>query len=503
MVNTPNHNYNIPNEGTTNWHIPLNENFEQLDTDIEIRGLEEDKSDHEPQVGTKYEATDSGAVYHGDGDKWVLTDRIVDHISARQIQTNGPRIVSPSIDGGYDSLQSAIDDAAEGGSSTIWLSENIEENVVIPKDDEVNWYRRGGITIKGVSEPYTKITDKKEDGETPVITGTDSNAQLHHFTLKNIHIDGSSSSGPAMRFGPSVPFLTLINCRTNMPNVISKPFFGSFERCYFENQATFVEVSRGPAGGPVTTDTPMIVSAGNLLRIDRCTFRSSTGETNWALLWLCQINNLELTQPEFKVKNSQYDESTDHAVASCLIDGACGDIHMDSPYCEGLMDTHYRTARTPLTETGSPRAIFMENARGQHYTIDQKVAGIYIKTDGAEDKHLVTNASASPDSYFKTPPNTLVTLSGSRTEVAPKILEGSYPQDTVNTPALPSSTGEANAVRNPNPMDCLVYHNGKGAEINLNFGTLYGSPAYVPNNREISFSGQVPTNWTWVGIPIR
>lgn len=43
MENTPNHNYNVPSEGTTNWHIPLNENFEQIDIDIEIRGTESDK----------------------------------------------------------------------------------------------------------------------------------------------------------------------------------------------------------------------------------------------------------------------------------------------------------------------------------------------------------------------------------------------------------------------------------------------------------------------------
>ena len=41
MPQTPNHGYNVPNEGAQDWHVPLNDNFEQYDTDIEIRRSEE------------------------------------------------------------------------------------------------------------------------------------------------------------------------------------------------------------------------------------------------------------------------------------------------------------------------------------------------------------------------------------------------------------------------------------------------------------------------------
>jgi hypothetical protein len=70
MPETPNHGYNVPDEGTQNWHEPLNENFEAYDTDIEVRDEEANLGDYEPKEGAKFLATDSGAVYLGTGSRW-------------------------------------------------------------------------------------------------------------------------------------------------------------------------------------------------------------------------------------------------------------------------------------------------------------------------------------------------------------------------------------------------------------------------------------------------
>lgn len=70
MGETPNHEYNVPVQGQENWHEPLNENFEQYDTDIEIRDQEANRGEYEPKAGAKYLATDTGAVFVGDGDTW-------------------------------------------------------------------------------------------------------------------------------------------------------------------------------------------------------------------------------------------------------------------------------------------------------------------------------------------------------------------------------------------------------------------------------------------------
>ena len=73
MPQTPNHGYNVPNEGAQDWHVPLNDNFEQYDTDIEIRDTDGNRSNYDPKQGAKFLATDTGRVYEGDGSNWNAT----------------------------------------------------------------------------------------------------------------------------------------------------------------------------------------------------------------------------------------------------------------------------------------------------------------------------------------------------------------------------------------------------------------------------------------------
>jgi len=67
---TDNHDYNTPSEGTTNWDVPLNDNFRQIDADVEIRDTDASRSDYQPKTGAKFLATDTGDVYLGDGSNW-------------------------------------------------------------------------------------------------------------------------------------------------------------------------------------------------------------------------------------------------------------------------------------------------------------------------------------------------------------------------------------------------------------------------------------------------
>lgn len=68
-----NHDYNTPEKGTTDWHIPLNENFSRIDTDVEIRDADANRSEYEPRSGAKFFATDTERVYLGTGTEWVET----------------------------------------------------------------------------------------------------------------------------------------------------------------------------------------------------------------------------------------------------------------------------------------------------------------------------------------------------------------------------------------------------------------------------------------------
>jgi hypothetical protein len=67
---TDNHAYNTPAEGATDWHVPLNDNFERLDADVEVRDRETARGGYAAKAGAKYFATDTGAVFIGDGSSW-------------------------------------------------------------------------------------------------------------------------------------------------------------------------------------------------------------------------------------------------------------------------------------------------------------------------------------------------------------------------------------------------------------------------------------------------
>ena len=67
-----NHGYDAPAKGTTDWHIPLNENFTKIDTDVEIRDQSASRTSYEPKQGAKFLATDTGDVFLGDGSSWQL-----------------------------------------------------------------------------------------------------------------------------------------------------------------------------------------------------------------------------------------------------------------------------------------------------------------------------------------------------------------------------------------------------------------------------------------------
>lgn len=68
--------YNTPQEGSLDWHVPLNENFERLDRDVEIRDAAGNRSNYEPKAGAKFLATDTYDVYLGDGNSWNVVGNL-------------------------------------------------------------------------------------------------------------------------------------------------------------------------------------------------------------------------------------------------------------------------------------------------------------------------------------------------------------------------------------------------------------------------------------------
>jgi len=152
---------------------------EHAGIDVEIRGPEADKGEYEPKEGAKYEATDSGAVYYGNGTSWVLADRTVGSLESDSFATgeylkagdSSTAIVAPSVASAFDGIQEAID----AGHRDIILAEEITEaGITIPKVDrqgsETDRFRLSGVgdgQYQTINDPGTEeYVIRAEPGDT-------------------------------------------------------------------------------------------------------------------------------------------------------------------------------------------------------------------------------------------------------------------------------------------------------------------------------------------------
>ena len=503
MTQTPNHNYNTPSEGTANWHLPLNENFEQIDLDIEIRGKEADTVDYEPKVGAKYEATDTGAIYYGDGETWVLVDRCIDelhaeNIAATQIQGNGPLIVSPSIRAGYDSLQNALDDAAEGKSREIRIAEDIQENILIPRSKTGDrWYTRGGLKIKGINGKETKIKDNLKDG-TPIMKVE--KAGLPKLSLENLTVqpDGVDTRAFSQaRYeedtNGALQLAHFSNCRFEAPVIVSKVFHSYFENCVFR---PYVGTER--YGEKIYPG--FMLNAGNQYMFDRCHFVDATGEVKYGTCWLSGANSGLFNSCFFSATTAGWDEESDRPTAPLLIDTG-GDMIFNLPYVERSMD--YGMVTDAIEGGGNAiDNIRINGSRIGSIKINNRVKGFVVDGAYRELKINVNNGIAEEGSWVRS--------SSSDIEVT-----GQYkrflrvinrrPQGwSIETPPLPV---DGHAIRR-NDFSCpvLVYQSGaEGTEVK-DFTTDKwrqipddSGPIFLGLNEKIKHE-VYPNEWEWYGM---
>lgn len=121
-----NHDYETPDHGSDDWHIPLNNNFNHLDVDIEVRGVDGDQSQYQPKAGSKFLATDTGCVYVGDGSEW------------RQIRSTGN-------DPSFDSAAVGVTNGTDNSIDLEPLVDSLREGYVV-----------------GVSNKYQTVVDPRD-----------------------------------------------------------------------------------------------------------------------------------------------------------------------------------------------------------------------------------------------------------------------------------------------------------------------------------------------------
>ncbi|SFG72864.1 hypothetical protein SAMN04488063_2806 [Halopelagius inordinatus] len=163
---TLNHDYGTPAEGTTDWHVPLNENFASIDADVEVRDTEDALSQYAPNEGAKFFAVDTGRRYLGNGTDWV------DIPSHSPSETTLPR---------------ETEDPADAPVGALWYRTDVDE--VRARLDS------GVVTLAGGPAPKTN------DAKTHVTF--DGDAWRSAFTgIKDDHNDtvsAPSQSGRALR----------------------------------------------------------------------------------------------------------------------------------------------------------------------------------------------------------------------------------------------------------------------------------------------------------------
>jgi hypothetical protein len=120
---TDNHGYKIPDEGETNWDEPLNETLRQLETDVEIRDGNGNRSNYDPKAGTKFLATDTGDVYLGDGNRWMPVDSTGPSAILESAYIEGGEHTNPlyaETDGVPDKVTVAIQGACWGEGTALY-----------------------------------------------------------------------------------------------------------------------------------------------------------------------------------------------------------------------------------------------------------------------------------------------------------------------------------------------------------------------------------------------
>lgn len=128
---TPNHDFQVYSQNETPWEH--GSDFEKLDTAVEIRDAEANRTGYTPKIGAKFFSSDTGVVYVGNGTAWVKTNLGVAAFTADSVTTG---TLTDSTDGqawetlrelGYDAgdeivLDSEMYSGSESVSSTTYAN---------------------------------------------------------------------------------------------------------------------------------------------------------------------------------------------------------------------------------------------------------------------------------------------------------------------------------------------------------------------------------------------
>jgi len=193
---TDNHNLDTPVEGTLDWHIPLNANFEALDTAVELRDTAANRSNYVPKEGAKFLATDTGRVYLGDGSAWnavgsiagdggdgegVNTALVAGNLVALARELPSPQVIDP--DGTDTPVQDAMDLLGNNGGGVVRLPP-----YTVSEAGSVRPY--SNTTVLGFGPDVSKVS----------ITGSNTDGVRFDRSeaVSRVRLDGFALNGPGL-----------------------------------------------------------------------------------------------------------------------------------------------------------------------------------------------------------------------------------------------------------------------------------------------------------------
>jgi len=156
-----NKRYKTPDQGVTDWHTPLNENFDNLNTDVEFRGLDSELEAYEPVAGAKFLATDTGTVYIGEGSHW----KQLGSLGRATSTSEAPHIV---FDPSTDNIQTVINDAPPYSTIVQSTGEQATVNGILIEKPLTLW----GLNVKLSSNPASRVVDDWGDAGVILIDST-------------------------------------------------------------------------------------------------------------------------------------------------------------------------------------------------------------------------------------------------------------------------------------------------------------------------------------------
>lgn len=185
---TDNHEYNVPEPGSLDWHVPLNDNFRQLDADVEIRDADANRSQYVPKTGAKYFATDTSAVYLGDGTTWNRIESSGKNPSLQSLETESVTIGDVT----KHASSGALEVLGSMRGQAIMLQNRDDSEASGPGRASITWVSRGDETEQG--EMLASATAHPSDNHFSVYTRKSQMGDGPYDLVKRLDIEGGSNS---------------------------------------------------------------------------------------------------------------------------------------------------------------------------------------------------------------------------------------------------------------------------------------------------------------------